>query len=94
MLFGLGFVLAAATYLWARHVAMPSAVAWKWAVFVFCTGVPGLITFRLGATWPTRVPCPKCTHKRPIISEACPECRETWPVPESNGTEIFQPVGH
>ena len=82
-------VLGIVVFLWARHTGFSANEARLWALFVFCFGLPGLIAFRLGARWPTRVPCPSCSHKRPIETQECPACHQAWPSPQSNGTEIL-----
>ena len=90
--FSCGALLAVVTFFWARRAGFAAARAWRWAIFVFCLGLPGFLTVRLGAGWPTRVPCPQCARRRSIAADECQECHQTWPTPESNGTEIFEPV--
>ena len=81
--------LALLAWFWARGTGCSPRRASLWAIFVFCFGLPGLLTFRLSAHWPLRVRCYRCGHRRPIDLEQCPSCGEPWPIPESSGTEIF-----
>jgi hypothetical protein len=82
-------LLAALTLLGARRVGFSEKRARRWALFVFCFGVPGLLTFRLASDWPARVRCPHCGSKRPVEAEDCPHCHEPWTAPPSTGVEIF-----
>lgn len=89
LLLGLSILLGIIAFLWANQVGLEKRASLGWSIFVLCFGLPGLITFRLASHWPTRVPCPTCSHKRPIGTEECPSCHQAWPPPKSNGTEIF-----
>lgn len=89
LLFGWSGALGIGAYLWASKVGLGKGRSLAWAIFVFCFGLPGLITFRLAARWPTRVPCPSCSRRRPIEIEECPSCHHAWPPPKTSGTEIF-----
>jgi hypothetical protein len=82
--------LGVLTFIWARGVDFPLGRAVRWALFVFCFGLPGLIAFRLSADWPVRVRCPQCGRKRSIETEVCPHCHQAWPIPHSTGAEIFE----
>jgi hypothetical protein len=85
----LAALLAVLTLVRARRVGFSEKRARQWALFVFCFGLPGLLTFRLASDWPARVRCPRCGGKRPIEAEMCPLCREPWDAPPSTGVEIF-----
>lgn len=89
ILFAIAVALGALTWFWARSIGLSTNRASRWALFVFSFGLPGLLTFRLAADWPTRLRCPKCGSKRPVETAACPECHQPWPAPEPNGSEIF-----
>jgi len=89
VLFGISLVLAAAAFWWARHGGFSRNAALGWAAFVCCFSLPGFIAFRLAADWPTRVRCPACSRRRSLQTEQCPSCKQGWPTPASNGTEIF-----
>ncbi|EDY21440.1 hypothetical protein CfE428DRAFT_0685 [Chthoniobacter flavus Ellin428] len=85
---------AAITFWWARRAGLAKREAIHWTLFVFLFSLPGLVAFRLAAPWPTRVPCPSCSRKRPIETEECPACHQAWPPPKTSGTEIFAgPIG-
>jgi hypothetical protein len=89
IIFVLALVFAFLTFLWARQVGFAPRSAGLWALFVFCFGLPGLLTFRCVSDWPTRVRCPACGQKREIEKETCMSCHQAWPVPEANKTEIL-----
>lgn len=86
---GIGILLAAATFLWARKTGFSTASALGWAAVSFLFGPAGLLTFRLATDWPVQVPCPACRRKRPIDTDRCPHCAQGWSLPERNGTEIL-----
>jgi len=86
---GISLVSAILVLWWARRVGFTKGEIVSWAISVFIFGLPGLIAFRLSAHWPTRVPCPGCSRRRPIAIEECPACHQAWPPPKTNGTEIF-----
>jgi hypothetical protein len=89
ILFIAGILLAIASLVWARHAGFSTNQSWLWALFVFCFGLPGLVTFRLASGWPTRVTCPVCGCPRAIKTEICAHCSKPWPTPSLVGTEIF-----
>jgi ABC-type transport system involved in multi-copper enzyme maturation permease subunit len=89
ILFGLDVVLGIVVFVWARRENMAPRSAVGWAIFTACFGLAGLITFRLAADWPARVRCPVCGAKRPLPTNECPSCHQTWPAPPSTGIEIF-----
>lgn len=93
ILIAIAFALSAITLLWAKQAGFSGRHGWYWALFVFCFGLPGLITFRLTSIWPTRVRCAQCGHKRPVETETCPHCHQAWPRPRATGVEIFDLEG-
>jgi hypothetical protein len=86
---GIGILLAATTFLWARKTGLSTASALGWAAVSFLFGPAGLLTFRLATDWPVQVPCPACRRTRPIDTDRCPHCAQGWALPERNGTEIL-----
>jgi hypothetical protein len=89
ILFLAGIFLALVSLVWARRAGFSTNQSWLWALFVFCFGLPGLVTFRLASDWPTRVTCPECSRPRAIKTEFCAHCSKPWPTPSLVGTEIF-----
>jgi hypothetical protein len=89
ILFVSSLVFGMVALLWARHAGFSERPARRWALFVFCFGLPGMLTFRLASNWPAKVRCPQCGQRRPIETEACPSCHQLWPSPHSTGREIF-----
>jgi hypothetical protein len=87
LLYSLVFALIALA--WARSAGMSWPRVWAWTIFVLAFNLVGLITFRLVADWPVRVPCPECRRKRPIEENKCPHCGAGWPLPAARGIEIF-----
>lgn len=87
--FGLSLVLSLGAWLLARRVGFSPRDAITWSVFVFCFGLPGLIAFRLGASWPTQVRCPDCSRPRAIEAELCLHCNAAWSPPLRTGQEIL-----
>ena len=82
-------ILAGLAYLWALRSAFPRSAAWRWALFVLAFNLGGLVAFRLAADWPVRLKCPACGKPRRVDDPDCPHCGAAWPVPERDGTEIF-----
>ena len=89
VLFVVAVVLAAFAFFWARRTGFSPKQARRWAGFVFCFGLPGLLTFRLASDWPRRVPCSHCGALRSIAAAECPHCHRPWPSPPRTGSEIF-----
>jgi hypothetical protein len=58
------------------HLGGRSLLAWTAFVFVF--NLAGLLVFRMLVDWPSQVPCPDCTRKRPVSKPFCPHCRQKW----------------
>ena len=83
------FLFAAIALGWARGRGMAWRRAWAWAGFVFAFNLAGLVTFRIMADFPVRVPCPRCGRQRPIEETKCPHCQAGWSVPAPRGIEIF-----
>jgi hypothetical protein len=77
------------TWFWGRRRGLSAKGAGLWSAFVFCFGLPGLLTFRLTAHWPPRIPCLQCGRQRPIDTEQCPYCHQAWQSAPATGTEIF-----
>jgi hypothetical protein len=90
---GLGALAAAIAYRWSRQAGFGRNETLGWLIFTFCFGLPGLLAFRLAAPFPTRVSCPSCSRKRPLQTDQCPSCHQSWPAPASTGTEIFAESG-
>jgi hypothetical protein len=88
-LFAVSVGLGILTFFWARRVGFSLGRTRMWTLFVLCFGLPGLLTFRLASDWPTRVRCPQCERPRPIATAECPCCHQPWPLPATNGAEIF-----
>ncbi len=82
-------IFAVIALAWARYAGMSWSRAWAWTVFAFAFNLAGLITFRLAADWPVRVPCPACGRKRLVEVAICPHCKTGWPTPPLRGIEIF-----
>jgi len=89
VLFVVAFVLAAFAWIKASRSGFSAKRAWFWSLFIFCMGLPAFIAFRLAADWPARARCPRCGRKRPVEAAECPGCHQAWPVPQTNGSEIF-----
>jgi ABC-type transport system involved in multi-copper enzyme maturation permease subunit len=87
--FIVGVLLAVITHMWARGTGLAARSTWLWTLFVFCFGLPGLLTFRLASDWPVRLRCPVCGKRRAVDKETCPSCLQRWPLPERNKTEIM-----
>jgi len=85
----LSLILAAATFFWARRAQISRRRIWTWTAFVLAFNLPGFITFRLAADWPSLVACFGCGNHRTVNAENCPSCKQGWPEPEPTGTEIF-----
>ena len=82
-------IFAGLTLLWCRRMHFSWRRAWSWTAFVLAFNFIGLITFRLVADWPVRLPCPQCNRNRPVEDDLCPHCGAEWPKPVGHGTEIF-----
>jgi len=82
-------VLGIAAWQWGRRAGFAGGPAWRWALFVACFGLPGLMTFRMAADWPECVPCPRCHRKRVARQSHCGRCGEPWAPPAASETEIF-----
>jgi len=86
---GYSVVMAIVAWFWALRVGFSPKDAVKWSLFVFCFGLPGLLAFRLAASWPTRVECPHCNKPRSIEVQECSHCQSPWTPPPRTGQEIF-----
>ena len=60
-----------------------------WMAFVFLAGVPGLLGYWLYRRRPQLVVCPRCRANVPVCREQCLSCGKEFPLPASNGLEVF-----
>jgi len=86
-LMAVGAILALLVY--RRHKRINPRGATTWAVFVFLTGVPGILAYWLHRYWPAREKCAQCGKLAPRDREECLACGEGFPTPRPVGTEIF-----
>jgi hypothetical protein len=80
-------ILAGLCYRRQRRYAVPGTVAW--IVFVFLTGVPGMLGYLLHRRWPVLELCPTCEKAAPRDRNACAHCRTEFPRPAPKATEVF-----
>ena len=77
------------TVVWSRRLNFSWGRTWAWALLVLAFNIAGFLTFRLVADWPSRVPCPQCSRKRPVEETLCPHCQAVWPATPPSGIEIL-----
>jgi ABC-type transport system involved in multi-copper enzyme maturation permease subunit len=63
-----------------------------WTLFIFLLGIPGLLALLCVQEWPVRETCPHCKKPRAVDRESCEHCAAPFAPPETNGTEIFEPL--
>jgi ABC-type transport system involved in multi-copper enzyme maturation permease subunit len=70
-----------------------STGAWVgWTLFIFVTGIAGLLGFLCAQDWPARERCPNCRKLRTVDREYCEHCAARFSPPAKTGTEIFEPL--
>jgi hypothetical protein len=72
-----------------RHRRYYQPASGVWFVFVFLTGVPGLVAYLFHRRWPVLEKCPACGQDVPRDREACVQCGAAFPPPEPKGCEVF-----
>ena len=60
-----------------------------WLVLIGLWGLPGYFGYVLRRHWPPRIACESCGIPAPRDREACFHCGEEFPLPASNGLEIY-----
>lgn len=63
-----------------------------WTAFHLIFGIPGLLAFLSVQEWPAREACPNCKKLRVVDREKCEHCGANFAPPETNGTEVFEPL--
>jgi len=90
--FALAGICAAIGRNLARRYNFSTGATIGWTLFVFLLGIPGLLTLLCVQEWPARENCPNCKNLRAVDRENCEHCGEKFSPPETNGTEIFEPL--
>jgi ABC-type transport system involved in multi-copper enzyme maturation permease subunit len=75
-----------------RRYRLPLPARLGWAAFQLCFGIPGLLAMLSVEEWPTREACPHCKKLRVVDREKCEHCGANFAPPETNGTEVFEPL--
>jgi hypothetical protein len=63
-----------------------------WGMYHLLFGIPGLLAFLAVQEWPAKESCPSCRKLRMVDREKCEHCGADFAPPETNGTEIFEPL--
>lgn len=90
MSIAIGLICAACGVPMSRRSAFSSRRIIGWALFNGLFGLPGLLTFISVHEWPLRVPCASCGKQRVVTRETCEHCQADFPIPDRDGTEIFE----
>jgi len=90
--FALAGVSAVIGWLLARRYNFSTGACLGWTLFIFVTGIAGLLGFLCVQDWPAREPCPNCRKLRTVDRENCEHCASPFPPPARTGTEIFEPL--
>jgi hypothetical protein len=93
-LFGFALAGLSAVIGWAlaRRYNFSTTATVGWTLFVFLSGITGLLTLLCVQEWPAREVCPQCKKLRAVDRQSCEHCQSPFPPPEKNGTEIFGPL--
>lgn len=78
---------AAICYRHQRRVGGQHAIVW--ALFVFLTGLPGLVGYWVHRAWPPRERCTACGADTPRDRQQCLACAAEFPPPVLLGSEIL-----
>ena len=86
-------ILCAAVGWWlGTRYSFSRKAKFGWVVFLLLSGASGLLAFLAVQEWPAREPCPSCRKLRVVDRETCEHCGSKFAPPETNGTEIFEPL--
>lgn len=85
-----GVACAAIALLLARRYAWTRRCTIGWMIGAFLLGPIGLLTMLSLLDWPPMVRCPACRRWRVATQDKCPSCNAEFPLPELDGTEIFE----
>ncbi|MBI2826092.1 MAG: hypothetical protein HYX69_15515 [Planctomycetia bacterium] len=80
-------LLAALVY--RRHRRVSDRGAFVWTVFVFLSGLPGVLAYWVHRSWPATEKCPACSAAAPRDRESCLACGAEFPLPAPAGYEIY-----
>jgi hypothetical protein len=87
----LSSLLAAAAWHRARAFALPTSEQFVWFAFIFLTGIPGYVGYRLHRRWPLLQDCPRCRSRVPWDRHVCAACGRPFPSAAVKGIEILCP---
>jgi len=85
-------VCAVVGWLLCQRYHFSAGARLKWAGFHLLFGLPGLLGFLCVQEWPAREACPNCKKLRVVDREKCEHCGANFAPPETNGTEVFEPL--
>ena len=77
-----------AVYCYRRHRRYHQGFGGAWFVFVFLTGLPGLVAYLFHRRWPVLEKCPACGNEVPCDRASSAKCGS---IPRRNpgGGEVF-----
>jgi hypothetical protein len=63
-----------------------------WTMLALLLGPAGVIVLLSLIDWPARETCQACGKKRLIVHRDCTQCGQSYPAPQTDGREIFEPA--
>jgi len=63
-----------------------------WTIVGFALGPLGFLLMLSLIEWPAMEKCTSCGRQRLVTHECCDHCASPFTPPQSDGTEIFEPI--